>query len=83
MNADARVLFRMFLCAAFIVSLYGGMTLLTAAMFASGYTVLALISGFVLTVMTATALALIGLAWSMLGDDWDEDEMKLATVQTG
>jgi hypothetical protein len=82
MNADARVLFRIILCVALVISLYGGMTLLTAAMFAKGYTILALISGLVLTTMTATALALFSLAWTMMGDAPD-DEFAELVVQPG
>jgi hypothetical protein len=82
MNADARVWFRIFLCVAFVASLYGGMILLTAAMFAKGLMSLAIVSGLVLSVMTAMALALISLAWSMTSDSRDQDLVDLA-VQPG
>lgn len=65
MNADSRSWVRIFLCAAFIVSLYGGVALLTAVMFVHGHTIFAVISGLVLTGMTAMALGLAALAWSM------------------
>jgi hypothetical protein len=77
MNADMRVLFRIFLCVVFVASLYGGMTLLTAAMFANGHTILGLISGIVLTGMTATTLALFGLAWGMMRIEQDEETVEL------
>lgn len=82
MNADTRVLFRIFLCVAFIASLYGGMTLLTALMFAKGHMIVAVVSGLVLTTMTAMALGLFSLAWSMLSDE-REDEIADLAAQPG
>jgi hypothetical protein len=78
MNADWRVLFRVIICVAFVVSLYGGMILLTAAMFAMGFTVLGVVSGLILSCMTAMALALISLAWSMTGGERRDDTLGLA-----
>ena len=74
MNADWRAYFRIFVCVAFMVSLYGGVTLLTAVMFAKGFMILGAISGLVLSAMTATVLALFGLAWSMTAVDGAEDQ---------
>lgn len=82
MSAGTRVLFRNLLCAAFIASLYGGMAILTAAMFAQGHALLAIVSGFVLAVMTATMLALFRLAWSMVSEEREEDLFGIA-VQPG
>ena len=58
------------------------MALLTALMFVKGYTILAVISGLVLTSMTAMALALFGLAWSMASDG-GEDAIAEPSVQPG
>lgn len=80
MNAGIHVLFRIFLCVAFIASLYGGMTLLTALMFAKGHTVLAVVSGLILTSMTAMALGLISLAWSMVSDGETDEITELAPL---
>ena len=77
MNADRRVWFRMFVCAAFIFSLYGGMALLTAAMFAKGLVLLGLLSGLVLSAMTAMALGLFGLAWAMTSSGGPDDQTDL------
>ena len=76
MNANSRAIFRMFVCVAFIVSLYGGVALLTAAFFAKGFLILGAISGLVLSAMTATTLALFGLAWSMTTVDSAEDRVE-------
>ena len=76
MTADWRAFFRMFVCVAFMVSLYGGVTLLTAALFANGFMILGAVSGLVLSVMTATVLALFGLAWSMTAVDGAEESVE-------
>lgn len=71
----------MFACVAFIVSLYGGVALLTAALFANGFLFLATISGLVLSSLTITALGLFGAAWSMTAiDPGDEIAERMAHI---
>ncbi len=77
MNATVRLWFRTIVCFIFVVSFYGGMILLTAAMFAKGMIILGVLSGLVLSAMTAMALGLIGLAWSLtnVGEEIDNPEL--------
>lgn len=77
MNADWRVWFRMFVCLAFVVSLYGGMALLTAVMFTKGLVLLGMLSGLVLSTMPSRSLALFGLAWSMASYEGTDDQTDL------
>ena len=65
MDVQPRAFVRVFLCVVFIVSLYGGLALLTVSMFANGYLVAAILSGLVLSMLLSMALVLLALAWSL------------------
>ncbi len=82
MTADYRMVLRVFVCVAFIFSLYGGMALITAALFTKGFVLLGAVSGLVLSAMTAVALGLFGLAWSMTAIE-PRDEVAEQLVQPG
>ena len=66
-GAVARGWLRAFICISFLISLYGGMALLTATMLANGFVIAGVLSGLVLAAMTGMALALAALACT-LGD---------------
>lgn len=73
MSAPSRIWFRLFLCAAFLTSLYGGMGLLTALMFSNGHSIVAVASAITLSGMAAMTIPLAGITWEMTTPEGELD----------